>query len=145
MDGSSYSKRAATKAISIGNKFNSKITFITVVSGQEVPTPGQLLGILKNDKKLEKVVHEMICTIRIEITKMLREQVSKCKKIGVKGDYDVIEGDPVKAILTFSKKSKPDMIVIGSHGLTGLSKLKALGSVSRNVSELAKCPVLIVR
>ena len=87
----------------------------------------------------------MICTIRIEITKMLKDQIAKCKKNEIKGDYEIMEGDAVKSILQFAKKSHPDLIVLGSHGLTGLSKIKALGSVSRNVSELAKCPVMIVK
>ncbi len=37
------------------------------------------------------------------------------------------------------------MIVMGSSNrLSGISKIKALGSVTRKVSELANCPVLIV-
>ena len=126
-DGSEYSKRAAAKAISIGKKFNSEIIFITAVSVENVPSPSQLLGIFKNDKKLEKIFHEMICTIRIEITKMLKDQITKCKKSEIKGDYKIIEGNAVKSILQFAKKFHPDLIVLGSHGLTGLSKIKALG------------------
>jgi nucleotide-binding universal stress UspA family protein len=145
MDGSEYSKRAASKAIAIGKKFGSHVTFLTAVSAESVPNPGQLLGILKNDENLQKTVHEMICTIRIEITKILMEQVAACERAGVKADYEIVEGDPVSAILEFSKAARPDLIVVGSHGLSGLGKIKALGSVSRNVSEMAKCPVLIVR
>ncbi len=144
-DGSEYSKQAATKAISIGKKFNSEIIFITAVSAENIPSPGQSLGMFKKDKKLEKIFHEMICTIRIEITKTLKQQIAKCKKNEIKGDYEIIEGDTVKSILQFAKKYHPDLIVLGSHGLTGLNKIKALGSVSRNISELAKCPVMIVR
>jgi nucleotide-binding universal stress UspA family protein len=125
MDGSSYSKRAAATAISVGVKFNSKITFITAISAQEIPPPGQLLGILKNDKNLERKVHEIICTIRMEVIKMLKDQVSECKKSGISGEYEILEGHPVSAILNFSKTYGPDLIVIGSHGLTGLSKIKA--------------------
>lgn len=145
MDGSDYSKRAAVKAVAIGSKLGSKIIFLTVVSAEAVPAPAELLGILKNDRNLQEVVHRLICTIRMEITKMLKEQVAMCKKNGVESDYEVLEGDPVNGILVFSKKFRPDLIIIGSHGLSGLSKIKALGSVSRNVSELAKCPVMIVR
>ena len=35
-------------------------------------------------------------------------------------------------------------MIIGNIGLGGLSKVKALGSVSRRLSEKASCPVLIV-
>ena len=47
-------------------------------------------------------------------------------------------------IIKFSNKENIDLIVIGNIGLGGLSKVKALGSVSRNVSEMSDCPVLIV-
>jgi len=145
MDGSDYSKRAASKAIALGKKLDSQIVFLTAVSSAAVPTPGQMLGILKDDKRLQKAMHELICTIRMEITKMLKKQVADCEKAGIRADYEVLEGEPVEAILGYAQKFKPDLIVIGSHGLSGLSKVKALGSVSRNVSELAKCPVMIVR
>lgn len=49
-----------------------------------------------------------------------------------------------ETILEFAKKEKSDLIIIGSTGLGGFSKIKALGSVSRMVSERAKCPVMII-
>ena len=39
---------------------------------------------------------------------------------------------------------KIDLIIIGNIGLGGLSKVKALGSVSRGVAEKTMCPILIV-
>lgn len=43
------------------------------------------------------------------------------------------------------RPKKVDMIVMGSSNrVQGLSKIKALGSVTRRVSELADCPVIIV-
>lgn len=50
----------------------------------------------------------------------------------------------VDEICSIAKKEKADLIVIGNVGLSGLSKLKTLGSVSRGVSERAPCPVIIV-
>jgi nucleotide-binding universal stress UspA family protein len=47
-------------------------------------------------------------------------------------------------IIDFSNKENIDLIVIGNIGLSRASKVKALGSVSRNVSEMSSCPVLIV-
>jgi nucleotide-binding universal stress UspA family protein len=43
-----------------------------------------------------------------------------------------------------ANEEKSDLIIIGSIGLGGVSKIKALGSVSRAVSERAKCSVMIV-
>jgi nucleotide-binding universal stress UspA family protein len=47
-------------------------------------------------------------------------------------------------ILRLAKDNKIDTIVMGNRKLKGVSKLNALGSVARKVSELADCPVLIV-
>ena len=48
-------------------------------------------------------------------------------------------------ILKFAKDNQINMIIMGSKRLEkGVSKIKALGSVSRSVSERASCPVLIV-
>jgi nucleotide-binding universal stress UspA family protein len=59
----------------------------------------------------------------------------------------VTYGNPADKILEFAEKHQPNLIVIGNVGLSGgLSRIKslALGSVSRRVSENAKCPVMIV-
>jgi nucleotide-binding universal stress UspA family protein len=37
-----------------------------------------------------------------------------------------------------------DLVILGSVGLGGISKNKALGSVTRNIVEISTCPVLIV-
>ena len=49
-------------------------------------------------------------------------------------------------ILEFAnkEKAKADLIVIGNIGLSGISKLKTLGSVSKSIAEKSSCPVLIV-
>ncbi len=50
-----------------------------------------------------------------------------------------------KKLLEYARNEKIDMIVMGSSNrLKGLSKIKALGSVTRKVSELADCPELII-
>ena len=57
----------------------------------------------------------------------------------------VLIGDSVSGrILELAEKDNVDLIIIGNVGLSGISKLKTLGSVSRAVSERSPCPVLIV-
>ena len=57
---------------------------------------------------------------------------------------DCLVGSAADQILRYTKNTKIDMIVMASPRLKGLSKMKALGSVTRKVSEMADCPVLIV-
>jgi nucleotide-binding universal stress UspA family protein len=55
-----------------------------------------------------------------------------------------LSGPPEHEILDFAKREHVDLIVIGSHGRTGLSRL-LLGSVAEAVVRRAKCPVLTVK
>ena len=47
-------------------------------------------------------------------------------------------------IIKFSTEEQVDLIVVGNVGLGGISKIKALGSVSRNLIEISNRPVLVV-
>jgi nucleotide-binding universal stress UspA family protein len=54
------------------------------------------------------------------------------------------EGDPVTEILHLAQEIGADLIVMGTHGRTGLSRL-LMGSVAEQVVRQAPCPVLTVR
>lgn len=54
------------------------------------------------------------------------------------------EGNPSAIILRVAEEIKPDLIVLGSHGRTGLKRL-LMGSVAETVLRKAPCPVLIVK
>jgi universal stress protein A len=53
-------------------------------------------------------------------------------------------GRPVETILIAAQKLKSNLIVIGTHGHTGLAHM-LLGSVAERIARHATCPVLIVR
>lgn len=53
-------------------------------------------------------------------------------------------GDPGNEIVDYAKAANADLIVIPSHGRTGLEHL-LLGSVAERVARLATCPVLVLR
>ena len=52
--------------------------------------------------------------------------------------------DPAKAITNQARKSRVSMVIMGSHGRTGLKRL-FLGSVAERTLRYARCPVLIVK
>ena len=144
-DGSKFSKKAVQNAISMAEKFNAKISFVTVVPGGSNPPPSKILGVLINDKKAQKGFHQTVCAVRMDLKKSLTDIVKKCQKENISAEYKILEGNTIEKIVQISKKGKYDLIVMGSHGLTGLTKIQALGSVARAVSEIAPCPVLLVR
>lgn len=108
-----------------------------------VSPPGLLHGLSfgKSDKEAMK---KWESRVKSDTEKMLAREVDQCKKKGVSARYKIGRGNISQEILRISKNKKIS-IIIGSHGLHGIGKLKSLGSVSRRVSELADCPVLIVR
>lgn len=59
-------------------------------------------------------------------------------------EHLLIEGDAVTEILNVAKEKKVDMIVLGTHGRTGLGRM-LIGSVAEQVLRRATCPVLTVK
>ena len=59
-------------------------------------------------------------------------------------EHHYLSGVPETEILAFADREKVDLIVIGSHGRTGITRV-LLGSVAEAVVRGAKCPVLTVK
>lgn len=56
---------------------------------------------------------------------------------------EVVDGEIVKAIVQLSEKLRPELLVMGTHGRSGVERL-VLGSVSESVLRSVKCPVIVV-
>lgn len=61
----------------------------------------------------------------------------------VKAVVEVRQGNAVQEILKYADEQQIDLIVIGTHGRTGLSRL-LLGSIAEKVVRLARCPVMTI-
>jgi universal stress protein A len=59
-------------------------------------------------------------------------------------EHHSVVGDPLSDILAVAAEKKVDLIVMASHGRTGLSRL-LMGSIAEGVMREAACPVLIVK
>jgi nucleotide-binding universal stress UspA family protein len=63
---------------------------------------------------------------------------------GLKAEGRVADGDPRDLLLEAAREGHADLIVVGSHGRTGMAKL-FMGSVASHVVTHAPCSVLVVR
>ena len=63
---------------------------------------------------------------------------------GVRVSFLVWEGEPGEAIVEAATSEQVDLIVVGSHGRSGMGRF-LIGSVSDYVVRRAPCPVLVVR
>lgn len=71
----------------------------------------------------------------------VRERVAAA---GVEVTAELTEGPPADSIAAFAEEVDADVIVMGTHGHTGIAHV-LLGSVAERTLRLAKCPVLTVR
>ena len=142
-DGSSFSKNALGEALEMAKAFHSKIYVLSVIEVASDIPPGVLSNVI--NKKLNKLKREISLPKKFSTPTKLQQQINECAKHGVDVQVEILMGRASDSILKFANKTKTDLIIIGSQGLHGMKKLAALGSVSRRVSEEAKCPVLIIR
>jgi len=94
-------------------------------------------GVRVKGGTVESVLQEDACA-------HLRDLASIFTAVGVDVDLAVLEGDVVKMILAEASDSGAQMIVMGSHGRTGLARA-LYGSVSETVIRSAEVPVMVVR
>ena len=91
-----------------------------------------------------KVYEEIEASARAAGQKHLDALVTKAKKAGVRAKGLLLEGVPHDRIVRAAKAKRVDLVVMGTHGRTGLARF-FLGSVAERVVSMAACPVLTVR
>jgi nucleotide-binding universal stress UspA family protein len=91
-----------------------------------------------------QVYDRWLADIRADAQRRLGRLVAQAKKRGVRAKGLVLEGIPHERIVRAARSTRADLIVLGTHGRTGLGRV-FLGSVAARVVTLASCPVLTVR
>ena len=81
---------------------------------------------------------------RAEAQRQLDRLLARAKKAGARANGLLVSGTPYEQITRVARSKRADLIVIGTHGRTGLAKF-LLGSVASRVIATATCPVLTVR
>jgi nucleotide-binding universal stress UspA family protein len=79
--------------------------------------------------------------MRSTLVTLLRDAM---RRFGAEGEALVLEGGAVASVIRAAEEQQADLLVVGSHGRTGLSRL-LLGSVAEKLVRLADCSVLVVR
>ncbi len=134
-DLSSPSHHAFKVALDIAKKYESKITLITCI---ERDTWRHYYFDSRADNKLLKQQKKVA-------EKYMEKLKTAADKIGVDIKLQILKSTSVvKDITTFAKSKKIDLIVISSHGRTGLDKIM-LGSVANGVVQRVRCPVLLIK
>lgn len=129
VDGSRDSDFALEQAFSMANTCNSKLYAITVIDTY----PKQIEGTPGIKEQMEK-----------EARSLLQKVEAKAKEQNIPVETVVHWArHPHEAIIAESKEKGIDLIVLGTHGRTGLKKF-FMGSVAQKVIGYARCPVMVV-
>ena len=139
-DGSKTSQRAALFAIDLAKQLTASITVLSVIDDRSLiaQTVSASETPRHNVEPIEDYLREAAEGYARDIKKM-------CDKSGVASTIVIKKGNPVEVIVKEAKKSKANLIVMGSHGRSALFAT-VLGSVSFGVIHNDKSlPVLIVR
>ena len=128
-DGSRYSAFAADRAISFAKSYGGELKIVSVV---DVPTEFYA--------EAPQAVDDLVKKAKGFVADVKKQADAE----GVKAETFVGESEAFEAITNLAKEQKADMIIIGSHGRTGLRRL-LMGSVAEKVIGHAPCPVLVVK
>ncbi len=127
IDFSACSKKALQYAIPFARQFNATLTLVHVVQSNYLPG-GEFSGgydFARAEKELrESVLEEVDESVPVKTV--------------------VRSGPPVQEIVAAARELESDLILLSTHGRTGLKHV-FLGSVAENIVRLAPCPVLVVR
>jgi nucleotide-binding universal stress UspA family protein len=101
-------------------------------------------SVVQADSFASGIYAEWDRTMRSNAEEQLRPIVEDAKRQGVKAIAIVVSGVPYDAISETAREKGADLVVMGTHGRTGVSRF-FLGSVASRVISTAPCPVLTVR
>jgi nucleotide-binding universal stress UspA family protein len=132
-DGSELSKKALNKAKELLKDGSSKLEVVyvfhnpVVVIGESVINPSD-----RYEKEYATHVQATINYLNEEISHLSNAKVT------------VLQGNPASVILDYSEEIGANLIVVGSRGLSDFKEF-ILGSVSHNIAQHSKVPVLIIK
>ena len=135
-DLSETSSKAVATAVALAKLSGGKLTMLHVIATVPRVVPQQFIDTATWD--------QIDAQNRRGGERQFAKLVAKLKKAypNVKGL--IVEGEPVREIVRAARSTRADLLVVGTHGRHGLTKL-LLGSVAARVVASAPCPVVTVR
>ena len=122
-DGSEFSLKAEDVAISVAKNFKGKLVVVHIID--------------------EKLIYPFE-VLEDEGNAILSQAALKGREEGLEVEQILIVGNPAHDMAKIVEKTGADLVVIGTHGKTGLTKF-LMGSVAENTLKTVKVPVLLVK
>jgi len=134
IDFSEHSRLAMDQAAELARMYEAELTLVHV---HEAPSPASGSVLLAPPELFTKMEHD--AARQLESWRRQAEFLAARPVSSL-----MLNGDSAAEILRYAREELVELIVMGTHGRTGLKHL-VLGSVAERVSRQAECPVLVVR
>jgi nucleotide-binding universal stress UspA family protein len=135
-DFSKASRRAFVTAVQTAKRDRATLTILHVLAPIVPVSADQYTAFAQWDEIEEQS--------RAWAQRQLGKLTAAAKKAGVRAVGILVDGSPAREIVRTARRRHADLLVIGTHGRTGLAKL-FLGSVAAGVVATSPCPVMTVR
>ena len=137
LDGSPFAEQALDQAYAVAAATGASLLLVAVA-----PEPDEFLAAEVGDIPVWRLEDRLAETERLDA--YLQQQAARLINAGLTVEIQVRAGSPAQAILDTAEEAAADLIVMATHGRSGLQRLW-LGSVALKVVQSARTPVLLVR
>ena len=137
VDESTHSERAVDFTARVGWPAGSRLIIVSAM--RSIAT---VLANASTDTEIP--VPDLQRQERVRVEAVVDKAKVVLRESGLPTEGLILEGDPREVLLQEIDKQRADLLVMGSHGRTGLTKL-LLGSVSSHAVTHARCSVLVVK
>lgn len=134
IDFSSYADQALEYAVELALKLQARLTLLHVI---------HLTPLVLGDS-VTSLPGTFLEEVETEAEQLMHTSLGRLRNAGLPGETVIVHGIPFQAIIDTAKDKGADLIVMGTHGRTGLTHV-LMGSVAEKVVRLAPCPVLVTR
>ena len=134
-DFSDYSMHALQYGLSFCREFTAELILLHVIEDPFYPSNGATFGF-----NIEEFFRQMEEESSKRMLEMVPPEIEKEMPV----ERIAIRGTPFLEIIRLAKEQAADMIVLSTHGRSGLAHV-LMGSVTEKVVRKAPCPVLVVR
>ena len=134
LDGSECSKQALAVAMQLAESEHAKLGICSIVD------PIVITGTAPPSPAMDLVIRDM----ETEARRLVDEGIARARRTGLTATGWTHNGMPAQQILRYADRFKADVIVMGTHGRSGIRHL-LMGSVAEGVLRGSSVPVLVVR
>ena len=134
IDFSTTADRALAYAVALAQQLQARLTLLHVLDLTPVTmdemTPGMTATYLDD--------------LETDAQHLLQASRERVQRVGLQAESLLVQGTPTQTIVDTASEQGVDLIIMGTHGRTGLAHV-FLGSVAEHVVRQGPCPVLVVR